>query len=153
MMTVLTMRDFSLPGELDERRMEKHDCAKDIARTMATTIKAKETESRRLGLISDDPSPGKGKDRAKVQNPEPYVGKGKNRAKIQNPEVSTREDDAGVTVGCSSLSMVVSPTVSRPTSPTLPSGDTGSVPSHRGGRKISAKSKEVSHSQRVPPIS
>ena len=87
-MTLLTMRDFSLPGELDERRMEKHDCAKDVARTLATTLKAKDTEIRRLGLISDEVTRvGKGKDRAKVQNPEPYVGKGRNRAKIQNPEI------------------------------------------------------------------
>ena len=52
-MTVLTNKRFSLPGELDERRLCKHDNARAAAKTFAVQMREKEKRRRKRALFTD----------------------------------------------------------------------------------------------------
>ena len=54
-LTVLTSTEFELPGELDERSLEKHDNARASAKAFAVGVRKREVQARKqLMLESDD---------------------------------------------------------------------------------------------------
>ena len=53
-LTVLTSTEFELPGELDERSLEKHDNARASAKAFAVGVRKREVESRKQSLLESD---------------------------------------------------------------------------------------------------
>jgi hypothetical protein len=56
--TVLTDKNFSLPAELDERKLEKHDNARTAARTFAIGQRIKDIERRKRAMMTSDEDEG-----------------------------------------------------------------------------------------------
>ena len=56
--TVLTDKNFSLPAELDERKLEKHDNARTAARAFAIGQRRKDIERRKRAMMTSDEDEG-----------------------------------------------------------------------------------------------
>ena len=53
-MTALTSTEFELPGELDERSLEKHDNARASAKAFAVGVRKREAQARKQSMLESD---------------------------------------------------------------------------------------------------